>query len=284
MPVPDHDPAVSTVTDALAWTVVGVFVAAAALDAVDRRDDARLVASGAWMLFGGFWLAVFPIFAFEMRSFIEGGLALIAVPACVYTGYLLHSGRLSLLVLSRAVAFMGVLYLPVETVPIVRRVLIESVAGQTHAVATALGYDVTLTTGPTYGYRSRFIFETNGAEYSTYIITACTGIGSMAIFGGLIAAVDARIGRKLRAFALAVGIIWTLNIARNVFIAVAFGRQWFQHEPLVAIATGVVGYQESFMTSFFIADRVISQTLAVVALVGITWVVVQRLPELLAPL
>ncbi|WP_237560548.1 archaeosortase A [Halostella litorea] len=276
----------AAVSDALAWVVVAAFVLASALTWAGRRTVARYVASGTWGLFGVFWLSVFPTFWFEMRSLIEGTLSLVAVPACIYTGYLLYDGRESLLTLSHAVGAMGLIYLPAETIPLFRRFLVETVAGQTYAVITALGYSPELVPVDkdvaVQGYLSMFVFEDGaGHTYTTHIVTACTGIGSMAIFGGLIAAVRAPVRRKAKALGLAVAIIWVLNVARNVFIAVAFGNQWFQQDALVYVATEFAGYQDPNLTSFFIADRVISQSLSVVALVGITWLVVRELPELL---
>lgn len=274
----------SLVSDALAWLVVATFLAGAVLERRNHVDRARQVSSVGWLVFATFWLAVFPQFAFGMRSPIEGLLSLLAVPACVYTALLTYRGRTSLLVLSRAVGFMGVIYLPVETIPFVREFFIESVAAQTYAAMTALGYSPEWTTGPEFGYNNRFVWYTpSGHELSTYIVTACTGIGSMAIFGGLIAAVSVPLARKLRAIALAVGIIWVLNIVRNVFIAVAFGNQWFQQAVLVDLVTPVV-YADPHLTSFFVADRVIAQALSVVALVGITWLLVRVIPELLEPI
>lgn len=274
----------TALSDALAWTVVGAFLAGTALEVAGHQRWARRLAAGAWGLFGAFWLSVVPQFAFEMRSPIEGSLSLLAVPACVYTGYLLWQGRESLLVLSRAVGFMGLLYLPVQSVAPVRQFMIETVADQTDALMAAFGHHPQRTPGPEYGYDSRFVFTgPTGHRYGTYIITACTGIGSIAIFGGLIAAVRAPLRRRLRALALAVGIIWVLNILRNAFIAVAYGNQWYQQDVLVGLVTPTV-YADPRLTSYFVADRVISQGLSVVALVGVTLLVVRRVPELLAPI
>jgi archaeosortase A (PGF-CTERM-specific) len=77
---------------------------------------------------------------------------------------------------------------------------------------------------------------------------------------------------------MAVAVIYALNIVRNVFIAVAFGDQWFQVlvDPIMALT----GYTDPGLVSFFIADRVMSQSLSVVALVGITWFTVRMVPEL----
>lgn len=274
----------STLTDGLAWAVVLGFGVGAGLAAFDAREWGRYVVAATWGLFGAFWLVLFPTFAFEMRSFVEGALSLAAVPLCLHAGYLTLRGRDGLFVLSRAIAVMGLVYLPVETIPFVRRFLVETVAAQTHAGITALGYDPLFTERAGLGYRNEFVFEdASGNTFTTYIVTACTGIGSMAIFGGLLAAVRAPLRRRLVAVATAVGVIWVLNIVRNVFIAVAFGDQWFQHDLLVGLVVPSI-YEDPHLTSYFLADRVISQGLSVVALVGITLLVVRRVPELLSVL
>jgi archaeosortase A (PGF-CTERM-specific) len=171
---------------------------------------------------------------------------------------------------------MGLIYHPTQAVPVVRAFLIEEVARQTYAGIQFLGYNPEFTTGPEYGYQNKFVFS----EFATYIVYACTGIGSMAIFAGLIAAVKAPLSRKLQSLALAVGIIWVLNIVRNVFVAIAAGKGWFTQEPVLAVAS-LAGVAETH-ASFWFAHSVISQMLSVVALVGITWGVVHVLPELLA--
>jgi archaeosortase A (PGF-CTERM-specific) len=269
------------ITDAVGWFVVGAFVAAWALES--RGWVGRAVGAGAWGAFAVFWLLLVPRFAFEMRSPIEGALAVLAVPACGYAGYLLWSGSASrsMVTLTRAVAVMGVIYLPFETIPLLRGAAVETVAAQTHGVITWLGYDVVLTDGPN-GYRTGLEFSTAGQTYATHIVLACTGLGSMTIFAGLIAALEAPLSRKLQAVAAAVGIIYVLNIVRNVFIAVAFGNQWFQ--VLVGPISGLVGYGDPGLVSFFIADRVISQGLSLLALAAIAILVARIVPELLAVL
>lgn len=267
------------VSDVLAWIAVAMFVTSALLASRNRRY-ARTLGATAWVVFGVFWLSLFNQFFFEMKSFIEGALSLLALPACLYAGYLLYSGRDSLFTLTRAVAVMGVVYLPFETVFLLRQFLVETVTQQTEWGIQLLGYHPTVTTGPNHDFRSMFVFTNAvGHRFTTHIVLACTGLGSMAIFGGLIAAVRAPLRRKLQALAVVIPAIWALNIVRNVFIALAFGNQWFQVfvDPIMR----VVGYEQPGLVSFFIADRVIAQSLSVVALIAITWFVVRKLPELL---
>jgi archaeosortase A (PGF-CTERM-specific) len=279
---------VGPLTDALAWVVVGLFLTGALLRRQEWRG-ARPVTVGAWAVFAVFWGALVPHFAFVQKSFVEGFLSLAAVPASLYVGWLLYDGRDSLFVLSTAIAVMGVVYLPFETIPALtvgglalpspRHALISVVTDQTRWAIETLGYSPTLVEGD-QGYRNTFKFVTDGGHVILFsIILACTGLGSIAIFVGLIAAVDAPLGRKFRALAVAVPIIYVLNIARTTFIGLMFGKQymqWFVDEVLF-----LFGGTDPYKVSFYLSDRVISQVLAVVALVGITFLVVRELPELL---
>jgi archaeosortase A (PGF-CTERM-specific) len=279
---------VGVLSDSLAWLVVLAFAAGALASRHDRRAG-RLVTAGAWALFGLFWLQLVPHFAFEQKSYIEGVLSLAAVPASLYTGYLLYDGRDSLFTLSRAVAAMGLIYLPFETIPAVtlagvylpapRKLLIDVVTAQTHWLIDALGYDPTLVRGDS-GYLNTFRFVLpDGHRIEFSLVLACTGLGSISVFAGLIAAVDAPLGRKLRSLALAVPIIYGLNLLRTTFIAVVFGKQYMQWAVDTVLL--LFGSSDPYMVSFFLSDRVVSQSLAVVALVGIIYLVVRELPELL---
>jgi archaeosortase A (PGF-CTERM-specific) len=266
-------------SDALAWAVVLAFLAGIATDVLGHRERARLVTAGAWVVFAAFWLSVFPHFAFEVRSPVEGLGSLLAVPLSLSAGYLLVRGREAVMTLSRAVGFMALLYYPPRAIPAVREFLIETVAAQTDWGLATLGYHPAFVTAPDTGYHNTFVF----GDFSTYIVWACTGMGSIAIFGGLIAAANADLGRKLRAFGLAVGVIWILNLLRNVFVAAAAGHSWFDHPAATWLATDVAGVPAEH-TSFWIAHTAISQSLSVLALVGITLLVVRRVPEVLSVL
>ncbi|SFR46852.1 archaeosortase A [Halogeometricum limi] len=274
-------------SDALAWVVIATFVSGALLSHRDERM-ARSVTAAAWGLFAVFWLQLIPHFAFEHKSYIEGFLSLAAVPACLYAGYLLYSGRDTLFVLSKAVAAMGVIYLPFETIPALalfgvtipapRGVLMETVAAQTAFLVNALGYSPEMIVGD-QGYLNTFLFMDGSHRLTVSVVLACTGLGSMAIFGGLIAAVDAPLRRKARALAIAIPIIYALNLLRTTFITIAFGKQYMQF--FVDEILLMFGSSDPYMVSFFISDRIISQFLAVVALVGVTYLVVREIPELL---
>ncbi|QLG60512.1 archaeosortase A [Halorarum salinum] len=285
-------------TDAFAWVVVLAFLGGAGVEWAARSGrlpagherTGRAVVAGAWALFAAFWLVLFPHFAFEQKSYVEGILALAAVPACLSVAKLLLTGRDSLFVLSRSVGWMGLVYLPFETVPPVslfgttfpapKELLIRAVTVQTGALIELLGYHPELVEGPVLGYANAYRFTTGGGHELVFeIVLACTGLGSMAIFVGLISAVRAPLPRKLRALAVSIPTIWALNLLRTTFIGIAFGKQYLQ--VFVDEVLFLFGSSDPYMVSFFLSDRVISQVLAVVALVGITYLVVRELPELL---
>lgn len=271
-------PGMASPSDVLAWASVAAFLVAWAARRRGERAG-RVAGLCAWLLFAAFWGSLIPHFALVAKSFIETIGAAVAVPLCAYTGYRLYGGRDSLFVLTRAVAVMGLLYLPFETFVVLERALIEVVTVQVNWAIEALGYSPEVTSEQT-GYRATFVFHGDGHRYVTYIVLACTGLGAMVTFGGLIAAVEAPLRNKLRALAVTIPTIWVLNIARNTFIAIAYGEQWFR--GLAGPASMLFGFEDPALASFYVADRVIAQSLSVVALVGILWLVMRELPPLLS--
>ena len=273
-----------SLTDVLAWVAIGTFVAAMVAERWSNLDRARYVAGGAWVIFGVFWILMAPYYYAEVNSPIQTVLAIAALPLCLYAAYLLVNGRESMLVLTRAVAFMGIIYLPAETIPVFRQWLIEITAYQAHLAMDLVATSPGLSEGAN-GYQSRFDFDPDetATGRTTYIIMACTGLGSMAIFGGLIAAVRAPLKRKVVGFTVAIVIIWFLNLVRNVFIALATPHGWFQQGPFVYMATEWFGSIPE-RTSFLVSHNLISQPLSIVALVAIAFIVLKLVPEVVEPL
>lgn len=292
---------VGPLTDALAWVVILTFVVGALFEYASRRrggpgkrvdglrSAARSTTTLAWLGFAAFWLVLFPHFAFTHKSYVEGVLSLLAVPASIYAGYLLWQGRDSLFVLSRSVAIMGLVYLPFETIPAFtlggvhvpapRQMLIEAVAAQTGSLMGLLGYYPTLLTSK-QGYAATYEFiAADGHVLHFTVVLACTGLGSMAIFAGLIGAVRAPLRRKLQALGVAIPVIYALNLVRTTFIGVTFGGQLLHVYPDVVLF--MFGASDAYKVSWFVSDRIVSQLLAVVALVALTYVVVRVLPEVL---
>jgi archaeosortase A (PGF-CTERM-specific) len=182
------------------------------------------------------------------------------------------------------VALTGLVYQPAVAIPFVRQGLIEIVTDQTAWLLTLLGRTPEVVSGlyvdglriaeKTYPYESTFVFRGTDRPITYTIAMACTGIGSMAVFLGLIGAVSAPWRRKARALAVSLPVIFALNLVRNVF-----GEQLFHIFP--GIIMSLFGLAEPLLVSYIVADRIIAQGLSVVALVAITWLVVREVPEVL---
>lgn len=270
-------PDLAVLTDPLAWVVL-VFFAGSALLSWWESPYERHAAAGAWSIFALFWALMIPHYALVQRSIIEGALSVAAVPASLYVAWLIWSERRSFAVLTRAVAIMGFIYLPFEAITFLRSGSIELVARNVESILALVGVDPTVTTGPD-GLRSTFVFfAENGHKLTTRVVLACTGIGSISIVAGLVLAVDAAPRRQAIGIALAVPIIYGLNVLRVAFIALAHGFQWFTNfqGPIFFF----FGIEDPYLVSYIVADRVISQSASVVALVLITLGLLRLIPEL----
>jgi len=275
---------VSALTDALAWVVVAAFATSAVLQQ-DHRRYGRYVAVAAWTLFAAFWGLLAPYYFFEHLSIIEGVLSAVAVPACLYTAYLVGTGKRQLETLTRSIAIMGLLFLPFETIEPARRFAITTVAEQAEWLMAQFGYYPPVVAGD-HGYVAKFVFTGKsvtgepGHRYTTTVLMACTGIGSMSIVGGLALAVKAPLKRRAQAVAVALPVIYGLNVIRVAFIAVAHGEQWFRGGIYQTMAFALFPTNDGNMVSYLFADRMLAQSASVVALVALTFVLLRIVPEL----
>lgn len=264
-------------TDQLAWVVVALFAASVVL-AGRRETIARYVAVAAWVSFAVFWALLVNHFAFVEHSPIEGLLSALAVPGCLYAGVLAYRARRGMRTLQRAITVMGVVYLPFLTIRWLHVVGVHAVVGNVNWLVTSLGYHFQIITenvpGDTFLYTAP-----DGHRYETTVLLACTGVGSMAVVTGLIAAVDASVRRRVKAFCIALPIIYVLNVLRVSFIALSLSQQWFAGPVFQAVIRPLFGVS-SYSVSYIVADRIISQSLSVIALVLITLGLMRILPEL----
>jgi archaeosortase A (PGF-CTERM-specific) len=275
--------------DAVAWLIVAAFLAGGLLEGRDERLARRLSAA-AWVGFAGFWLVLAPHFVLAKFSYIEGVLAVAAVPACLLAARRLLGGADRLLVLSRAVAAMGLVYLPFVASQPLNAAGIELTTRQVEWVINVLGRDPAVIgcdpNAPAaqcsgdYPVRNTFVFYDPSIDhrYTMTVLAACTGMGSISILVGLIAAADAPFRRKALAGVLVVPVVYVLNVIRLTFITLALGEQWFAgvHTGLV---TQVFGVTDPRKASFLIADKVIAQSLTVIVLVLLVLGILRVLPE-----
>lgn len=286
----------------IGWLTLVLFLAAVALDTTDR-ERARPVFVAAWVLFGAFWFTLIHPFFVADESIIRGVGALLAAPLSVLVAKVLYEGR-DMFTLSRSIPLMGVIYVPFVVSETLREQLILLVTGHTAWAMDLVGYDPPVVTelpeaesaapagfdpalldrdigGKEYAFENSFVFFTDGGTITYTIILACTGIGSMAVIGGLVLAVQAPARRKLRALAIAIPIIYVLNIVRNVFIGISFGHQYAHFAPDLTMA--VFALENELRVSYIWADRIIAQSASVIAMVVIFWLVVREVPEVMEP-
>ncbi|MFB6282530.1 MAG: archaeosortase A [Halobacteria archaeon] len=259
---------------ALIWVAIALFLLGLLFP-----DHARKLSAAGWIAFGSFWVTRLPYYMNETHSFVKTILIVAAFPASLYFAYQILFRKQDVLVkLSQAVAAMGLIYLPFAFYTPASNFLIEHTAAMEYHALNLLGIDANLVSRN--GLENKFLIQNpeTGKTYATYIILACTGIGSMAIFGGLIAVVKAPLDAKAKAFMVSIPVIYLLNLVRNVFITVAYGHQWFQiwGDTINDYFGEPQGY-----ASFFWADKVISQTLSVVVLIAITFMVIKFMPRVL---
>lgn len=266
------------VTNILAWAFTLSFALAWVFEKKSEHIS-RKIRIVAWFLFGIFWLLLTPRFAIVMRSPIETVLSFLAILICFHAGYLLLTKQSLRLSLSNAIAVMGIVYLPFETIEPLGIFLINIVTQHVYLTILGTGFDVILTDGPVVGHKSGLLFSRAGHDYLTHIVLACTGIGTITIFLGLITSLSIPLSRKAIACIVTTSLIYILNILRNAFIAISFGEQWFQwFVPSVLLITG---YDDPRLVSFFIADRVLSQSLTVLVVGALLLISIRIVPEII---
>lgn len=286
------------------WLALGLFTIAIALEAVDR-EYARSVYVGAWLVFSLFSLLLIQPFFVVDQSVIRGVGAVLAVPLSIMAAKMFYEGRDSLFTLSRAIAIMGFVYVPFLMIEALREPLILLVTGHTQGVIELLGYSPPLVTelsdltaqqipagsnpdttreisAKTDLYKNTFVFFNGDGTITYTIILDCTGIGSMAVVLGLVNAVSADWRRKLKASALAIGIIYAANLVRNVFIALSYGHQYAHFFPDLTMT--VWGLDNSLQVSYIWADRIMAQSASVVAMILIILLMVKIIPEVMEPI
>jgi len=303
--------AFGTLSYPLGWAALLLFLIGISLDYAKAGKADRLLAV-AWAVFAVFWLSlIYPWFVTD-ESFVRGTGAIIAVPLSLIMAKTFWNGTAELITLTRAVVIMGVVYAPFLLIDPLREQLILMVTDHTAWAMNLLGYDPPLVTErfeakayapdgfdtsrldqsnelyrdipKDHPYENSFVFYYgDGPATITYtIILACTGIGSMSVVIGLVAAVNASIRRKIRAIALAVGIIYMLNIVRNVFIGLNYGQQNMHWAP--DTITWLFMLDNELRVSYIWADRIIAQIGSVIAMLIIFYLVLREVPEIMEPI
>lgn len=269
------------VTAAPPWEYVAAvaitFFAVAGMASWAARDRIERPASIAgWVALAVLWTVMLPYFALEVQSPLQTLGVAVAIPLSLWAGVVRWRGRDGLVVIGNAAAIAGAIYLPATAIEPIRRWLIETVALHTHWLMGVVGHQPGIVPDHTAGYLSQFDFD----GHTTYIVMACTGLGSIAVFAGAILAVRGPPGRKLLATVIIAAIIYGLNLVRNVFVGLATPFGWFDFEPFLSISAmfGV----SAVRNSYFVSHTLIAQPVSLLVVVALTVLALRLVPELFA--
>ena len=215
-----------------------------------------LIALPGWALFGVFWLGK-PGEYLAINDYFNAILFAAAGLMCFYMAWTLtrRSGpSKAQLWASYAAAVCGMVYFPFAEIEPLREALIGFTTLMTVHALQVLSIPVSMP-----GWNTMTL-----NERSVEIVLACTAIESIALFAGLIISVQAPAARKAAALVISTISIYTLNIARNGFVIMAYGWSWFGSE------------------SFEVAHNIIAKIGSAAALLLISYLIFLLLPELLS--
>lgn len=216
-----------------------------------------------WFIFALYW-ATQPEYLYYKgdNDIVNGVFCIVGVYFLSYISYHEYVSHKrsetlqSLQFLAGASFFAGILYFSFEKIDMLAGALIHTVAAQTVALLNLMGYHASVG-ALSYGISTSVPIYFNGHE-SVQVILACTGLQSMAVFVGILAALQADVRLRLRA-AIVIPIIYILNIIRNV---------------------GVVYGIEELNLSFYTMHNVIGKVGSLAALIILAYFVFNLLPEL----
>jgi archaeosortase A (PGF-CTERM-specific) len=200
----------------------------------------------------------------SINNFLYPIIALLSVPFLAITIKLLVAEDPVVYRLTRAAAVAFVIFAPFAYVEPLNRWMISTVTSQVISLLSFAGFPAVLE-GWNMILRNGFRVE---------IILACTGIQSIAIMLGVAGAVPTTVRQKLLAFMMVAPVIYVLNMVRNLFVVVAYTEQWFPYLPEIA-SNGEYGYE-----SFFWAHNVMSELMALLALIAIAYSLFVLIPDL----
>lgn len=207
-----------------------------------------------WILFGIYWLTKVESYI-NIQDYFNAVVMILASASSFYLAWLIlkgegdHAARWA----SSAAAICGLLYFPFAEVAQLSNWLIENTAYLTFILLSIAGVPATM-----YSWNVLML-----NDRTVEIVLACTAIESIALFAGVILSVRAPWLRRCAALILSTSLIYILNLARNAFVLLAYGEQWFGDG------------------SFYLAHNVIAKVGSTVALLLIAYIVFSLLPELL---
>lgn len=195
----------------------------------------------------------------EYDSIVQSFAAVVGGILSLYISIIIALDKKDLDMISKTiivtVSILGISY----SFDLIKNFLISRTAQDTVFILDILGYDSAIVTEG----NSTFIKFMNN-NLRTEIIMACTGIGTISIFAGLISTIDELDNfQKFSLIILTSSVIYVLNIIRNVFIAASYGGQ---HLHFAQNTIEILFGRGDEWVSYYIADKLISQPISAIVI------------------
>lgn len=229
-----------------------------------RKVERHFIIASGWLIFAFYW-ATQPEYLYYHgdRDIVNAVFCIVGVYFISYISYHEYlsykrgENIKSLDFLAGATFFSGMIYFLIQKIEFLAGWLIKIVAVQSAGILDVFGYNAEA--GEIYyGINTHVPIYFNGHE-SVQLILACTGLQSIAVFAGVLIALNADRNRRIKAFLYTVPAIYILNLIRNA---------------------GVVYGMEELGMSFYMMHNVIGKIGSLIALIILAFIVFELLPEL----
>jgi len=252
------------------WLILGFFGLGLILSYINPSGKAHLIFSVAWLFFAAYW-AYLPTYYLEVQDYFNVLLVSFAAILSISIGLLeLWPSKRKKIIpeltfLGRATAVACLIYFPffIWAELVGSTVLQATVASHTSYILELFGLPVESVSNTVF-----YFGEGNTAMIN--IILACTGLGSVAMFLGVILPSKNDLNRKMISSILIVSVIYILNLIRNSFVVYATGVDMFE-------GISILG----FTGSFNIAHNLLSKIGSIIALFLLAFLLFKILPNLL---
>lgn len=248
------------------WLALGLLVAASMVRSPGAR---RALSAAGWGSFAPFWASM----ALFFLGYLPGPearvdefnaiLSSLMVPFSLFLMWkTLRGGSPALWKLTRATAFVGLVYFPFTEIAPLHRVLIGFTDQLTVGALGLFGVPASASDPYLWVNTRNPTIPPDGVPVIE-IILACTAVESMALFGGVIMAVGENRKRQFLAAAATLPAIYFLNLVRNMFVTTAYAYNWFGDAQ----------------QSFEVAHTAMAKVGSTIALVALAYILFRILPE-----